>query len=146
MGQGTAGVDQVTSDPRILEKHIEGLREELARRVAELSRRRHGLTDMRLQVRRHAVGAALSMVAVGAAGFAPVVLRIWRSYRRGSVRARAARLRDTIGRVVDRPEGVMVEPPVVQRTIVAAGSAVVALLTKAGLERLRSPGRRGTPR
>jgi hypothetical protein len=146
MGRGTAGVDEVANDPRILEKHIGGLREELARQVAELNRRRHALTDMGLQGRRHAVGAALSMVAVGAAGFAPVVLRIWRSYRRGSVRARAGRLRDTVGRVVDRPEGLMVEPPVVQRTIVAAGLAVVALLTKAGLERLRSPARRGTPR
>jgi hypothetical protein len=45
---------------RQLEGEIAVLRDELAGLVAELDRRRHELTDFKLQARRHAVGAALT--------------------------------------------------------------------------------------
>jgi hypothetical protein len=145
MGQGRSTVDETVGDSRIVEKARADLLEGFSRPVAELDRRRHAFTDVRLRVRRHAMGAPLTMVAICAAGIAPVVLRIWRSHRRRSVRARAVRLRDTIGHVVDGPEGIVVEPPVVQRAIIGAGSAVVAFLTRAALERLRSSAHRETP-
>ena len=88
--------------------------------------RRHALLDAR--------SAAPTIVAVCAAGIGPLLFRVWRTRRQGSVGARAARLRGTIGRVVDRPERVVMEPTVVQRSFVTAGSALVACLTKAALE------------
>ena len=69
MGQGKDGVTRQvrvdgSSDPGIsprensrqLEGEIAVLRDELAVLVAELDRRRHELTDFKLQARRHAVG------------------------------------------------------------------------------------------
>ena len=150
MGQGRSKVDGTVGDSRIVERDSADLLEGYPRPVAELDRRRHAFTDVRLRVRRHAMGApltmvAICMVAICAAGIAPVVLRIWRSHRRRSVRARAVRLCDTIGHVVDRPEGIVVEPPVGQRAIIGAGSAAVAFVIRAALERLRSSAHRETP-
>jgi hypothetical protein len=49
--------------------------------------------------------------------------------------ARGGRLREALGRIVDRPERVAVEPTVTQRIIGSAGSAAAAFLIRAALER-----------
>lgn len=70
MGEGAA--DLVSA--RDVERQIEHLRARLDRSLAELDRRRHELTDLRLQVRRHpammAAGAGVLAVVVGTAALA----------------------------------------------------------------------------
>ena len=60
MGEGTARVEEKKAapperPPREIEIEIEHLRARLDRSLAELDRRRHELTDIRLQVRKHPV-------------------------------------------------------------------------------------------
>ncbi len=56
MGEGTAGVEERSL--RAIEREIERLRMRLDRSLAELDRRRHELTDLKLQARRHPVAVA----------------------------------------------------------------------------------------
>ena len=56
MGEGTTRVEE--KPPRQIEREIEHLRTRLDRSLAELDRRRHELTDVRLQVRKHPAVAA----------------------------------------------------------------------------------------
>ncbi|MGH7400494.1 MAG: hypothetical protein ACRELW_23470 [Candidatus Rokuibacteriota bacterium] len=50
--------------------------------------------------------------------------------------ARGGRLRDAVGRTIEQPERVAVNPTATQRIIAAAGSAVAAFAIKAALDRV----------
>jgi hypothetical protein len=111
VGNGTPGVE-----PRVLEKDIEHLRTRLDRSLAELDRRRHELTDLRLQVRKHprvvAGAAGLVVLLLGGVAFA-----VWR-------------------RAVDKPEKVATgEPPVWEKILAAVGTTLAVSLTKKLLDR-----------
>jgi hypothetical protein len=143
MAEDTDRVSEVDanerSDPQRIEADIVRRRGEITALVAELSRRGHELMDVRLQLRRHALGAAAAVLAVGAVAAGSIALAMWRGRRRDTLTARGGRLREAIGRMTDRPERVAVEPTVTQRVIGAAGSAAVAFLIKAALERVNRP-------
>ena len=139
MAKGASGVTEVEAaaarDPRPLEAEIVLRRQELTRLVSQVSQRGRELRDVRLQVRRHAVGVAATFVAVAAAAVGSIALGVWRARRRNTLSARGSRLREAVGRMIDRPERVAVEPTATQRILGAAGSAAAAFLIKAALER-----------
>jgi hypothetical protein len=95
--------------------------------------------DARLQIRRHALGFTVTVLAVGAVAAGSIALRVWRARRRDTLTARTGRLREAVGRMVDRPERVAAEPTATQRIIGSAGSAAAAFLIKAALERVTRP-------
>ena len=143
MAEGTGGLTEVDAqaprDPRPIEAEIMRRRGELTTLVAELNRRRHEFTDVGLQVRRHALGFAATVLAVGAVAAGSIALGVWRARRRNTLTARGGRLREAFGRMIDRRERVAVEPTVTQRIIGSAGSAAAAFLIKAALERVNRP-------
>jgi DNA-binding FrmR family transcriptional regulator len=120
---------------RQLEGEIAMLRDELGGLVAELDRRRHELTDVKLQAKRHALGATLTGAGLlaSAAGF--VWLGAWRARRRRTTIARIGRLREAVSRMVERPERVAAEPSVPVKILTAAATAAVATAMKKVLER-----------
>lgn len=130
MGEGTAGVE-----PRKLEKEIEHLRTRLDRSLAELDRRRHELTDVKLQLRRHpqvAVGAGVVLLALAGG----VVFAVWRARKREELPAKARRIRIAIGRAVEKPHKVARgEAPVWEKILAAVGTTVAVSLTKKLIER-----------
>jgi len=119
---------------RQLDGEIAGLRDELTGLVAELDRRRHELTDFKLQVRRHVLGVTLTGASLlaSAAGF--VWLSVWRSRRRGQATTRMGRLREAVSRMVDRPDRVAAERGIPARILTAAANASVATAIKRVLE------------
>ena len=127
------------ASPRESSRQLEGeialLREELGGLVAELDRRRHELMDIRLQARRHALGAALTGVGLlaSAAGF--VWLGAWRARRRRTAMARLGRLREADSRMVERPERVATERGIPAKILTTAASAAAAAAIKKALER-----------
>ncbi|HWN45566.1 MAG TPA: hypothetical protein VNW71_25300 [Thermoanaerobaculia bacterium] len=145
MAEGTGRVTEVDEeapgDPRPIEADIVRQRAQLTTLVTELQRRGHELTDVGLQVRRHAVAVTATVLAVGAVAVGSIALGVWRARRRNTLTARGGRLREAVGRMIDRPERVAVEATVTQRIIGAAGSAAAAFLIKAILERVSRPPR-----
>jgi hypothetical protein len=127
-------------DPQPIEADIVRRRVQLTRLVGELNRRGRELTDVGLQIRRHALGVTASVLAVGTIVAGSIALRVWRARRRNTLRARSGRLREAFGRMIDRPERVAVEPTATQRIIGSAGSAAAAVLIKAAMDRLIRPG------
>ena len=110
--------------PREIEREIEYLRTRLDRSLAELDRRRHELTDIRLQMRKHPavfIGAGVAVaLMLGGVGFA-----IYRSRRREELPQKAKRLRIAFRRAVAGPEKVVrVEPPVWQKMAAAVGTTI----------------------
>lgn len=127
--------------PAAIAEAITRRRGALSACVAELDRRRHELTDVRLQIRRHARGVTLTVLAMSAAAAGSVAYGRWRARRRNTLIARGSRLRDALGRMLDRPERVAAEPTIAQRILSSAGSAAAAFLIKAALNRVSRPGR-----
>jgi hypothetical protein len=126
-------------DPQPIEADIARRRAKLTGLVGELNRRGHELTDVGLQVRRHALGVTFTVLAVGAIVAGSIALKVWRARRRNTLTARSGRLREAVGRMIDRPERVAVEPTTTQRIVGSAGSAAAAVLIKAALDRLIRP-------
>ena len=121
--------------PREIESDIEHLRTRLDRSLAELDRRRHELTDVKLQMRKHPaafIGAgAVLILMLGGVGYA-----VYRSRKRQELPAKAKRLRIAIGRAVDAPEKVARgEPPVWQKIAAAVGTTIAVSLTKKLIDR-----------
>jgi hypothetical protein len=143
VAEATGGVTETEGetprDPQPLEADVVRRRAQLTRLVGELNRRGHELTDIRLQVRRHALGITASVLAVGVIVASSIALRVWRSRRRNMLRARSGRLREAFGRMIDRPDRVAVEPSATQRLIGSAGSAAAAVLIRAAMDRLIRP-------
>jgi hypothetical protein len=130
VGNGTPGVE-----PRALEKDIEHLRTRLDRSLAELDRRRHELTDLRLQVRKH------PRVVAGAAGLVVVLLggvafTAWRAHEKQKPAAKARGFRIAIGRAVDKPEKIARgEAPTWKKILAAVSTTLAVSLTKKLLDR-----------
>jgi hypothetical protein len=133
-GKGNAELSR-QEGTRQLDGEIAALREELAGLVAELDRRRHELLDIKLQARRHALGMAVTSVALLATASGFVWLGAWRSRHRRTKVARIGRLREAISRMIDRPERVAAEPGMPARILTAAANAAVATAVKKILER-----------
>ena len=137
MGEGTSGVNESAAprSPREIERDIEHLRTRLDRSLAELDRRRHELTDVKLQMRKHPavfIGAGgVVVLMLGGVGYA-----IYRSRKRQELPEKAKRLRIAIGRAVDAPEKVARrEPPVWEKILAAVGTTIAVSLTKKLIER-----------
>ena len=134
MGEGTVGVEG-KKPAREIEREIEHLRSRLDRSLSELDRRRHELTDVRLQMRRHpqvfiGAGAAAALL-VGGVAFA-----LWRSSKRKEIPQKAKRMRIAFGRAVDQPEKVARgEAPAGEKIVAAVGTTIAVGLTKKMLER-----------
>ena len=82
------------------------------------------------------MGVAATFIAVAAAAVGSIALGVWRARRRNKLTARGSRLREAVGRMIDRPERVAVEPTATQRILGSAGSAAAAFLIKAALDRV----------
>jgi hypothetical protein len=139
MAQGAGGVTEIdpraARDPRTIEREIRGHRGELSTLAGELNRRRQELTDVKLQLRRHTMGVATGLLATGVVIVGSLVYARWRARRYNSLIARGGRLREAVGRMIDRPERVATEPTVFQRMLASAGSAAAAIAIKAIVER-----------
>jgi hypothetical protein len=121
--------------PREIEREIEHLRTRLDRSLAELDRRRHELTDLKLQIRKHpqvfiGAGAAVALL-LGGIGFA-----VWRSRKREELPNRVRRIRMAFGRAIDEPEKVARgEAPAWEKILAAVGTTIAVSVTKKLLER-----------
>lgn len=149
MGEGTASLDRITSDPssdgiaasprdatRELEGRIGLVREELGGLVAELDRRRHEALDLKLQIRRHALETTVTGLAFVAAAAGIVWLTARRARRRRRITSRMDRMRTAMGRMMERPERVAAEPTIPAKIFTAAVNAALATVIKKGLERV----------
>lgn len=133
MNDGSAPAEP--RSPREIESDIEHLRTRLDRSLAELDRRRHELTDVKLQMRKHPavfIGAgAVLVLMLGGAGYA-----VYRSRKRQEPPAKAKRLRIAIGRAVDAPDKVARrQPPVWKKIAAAVGTTIAVSLTKKLIDR-----------
>ena len=141
MGEGTDRVNQrhANGEPRKaareLETEITEIRSRLDRSLAELDRRRHELTDVRLQVKRHplvaaAAGATLLAIVGG------VAYAVWASRQRNKPISKARRLEHALSRMIDEPHKVAKsEPTVPENILAAAGAAAASILVKKLIER-----------
>jgi hypothetical protein len=124
-----------TRAPREIERDIEHLRSRLDKSLAELDRRRHELTDVRLQMQRHpgvfiGAGAAVALM-IGGVAFA-----VWRSRKREELPQKAKRLRIAVGRAVDDPKKVARgDAPVWEKIVAAVGTTIAVNLTKKLIDR-----------
>jgi len=141
MGEGTDRVngERANGEPRKvareLETEITEIRSRLDRSLAELDRRRHELTDVRLQVRRHpmvAVAAGVTVLAlVGGVAYA-----VWASRQRNKPVSKVRRLKHALSRMIDQPQKVAKpEPTVPEKILAAAGTAAATMLVKKMMER-----------
>ena len=118
-----------------LGNEVAHVRDDLDVLLGELDRRRHEVLDVPLQLRRHALGVGLTVLAFTLAAAGSVGLTMWRRRRRRRLRARAGRLSQAIARMTEHPERVATEPTIRAKIVTAAVSAVAAALVKKLLER-----------
>jgi len=136
MGEGTERVNgEPRREARELETEITEIRSRLDRSLAELDRRRHELTDVRLQVRRHpmvAVAAGVTVLAlVGGVAYA-----VWASRQRNKPVSKARRLKHALSRMIDQPQKVAkAEPTVPEKILGAVGVTVATMVAKKLTER-----------
>jgi hypothetical protein len=143
MGERTPGLDTGSNSapnpaPRAAAEALGGeiavVREELDTLLGELDRRRHEALDVPLQVRRHALGASLTLLALVITAAGSVWLTVWHRRRTERLGARAGRLRQAISRMTEHPERVAAEPTTTGKIALAAANAAVATLVKKLLE------------
>lgn len=118
------------TEPRVRAIEVEAMyrRGELTSLVQELK--------LRLQPRRHLVGMAVTVLVTTAAVAGMVAMRRRRARRAATLLARGRRIRDAVGRLVEQPERVAVQPTASQRVLESAASAAAVFLINAALERL----------
>ena len=118
MAEGSGGVSVTPARgpraPREIEGEIRRRRGELGALAGELNRRRRELTNPNLLMRRHALGVTVALLSVGAVAAGSIAYRAWRARRERTVLARGGRLREALGRMIDRPERVAVEPTAIK--------------------------------
>jgi hypothetical protein len=133
MGEGT---DRVNGNgTHQIEGEIADIRGHLDQSLAELDRRRHEATDVKLQIRRHpgavAVAGGVVLLLLGGVAYA-----IWASRQRERPVNKAKRLRLALSRMIDEPQKVAKgEPTVPEKILAAAGTAAATILTKKIVER-----------
>jgi hypothetical protein len=81
-------------------------RDRLGGLLAELTRRRHDLTNVGLQLRRHKAAMLVTLAAVIALTSGGIAMGIRRARRQRGLGARARRLRTALSRMVAHPERV----------------------------------------
>jgi hypothetical protein len=137
------------STPRARSQTLAGevavVREELDVLLAELDRRRRDLLNVRLQLRRHAVGMTLTALALVGAGVCAVWLGVWHQRRRERPRAHAGRLREETSPMPEHPQRSAGAPTMTGKILTAAASAAAASLVRRGLGRLLEPQRDISP-
>ena len=139
-GKSTEGKStQEPRAPREIERDIEVARTRLDRSLAELDRRRHELTDIKLQMRKHPAvffgAGAVVLLALGGVGYGVYRSRK-RSHKREELPEKVKRFRIAIGRAVDQPERVArSERPAWQKILTAVGTAIAVNLAKKMVER-----------
>jgi hypothetical protein len=159
MGERTPRLDTSSNSresqaPRAAAEALGGeiavVREELDTLLGELDRRRHEALDVPLQLRRHAFGVSLTVLALVITATGSVWLTLWRRRRTERLGARAGRLRQAISRMTEHPDRVAAEPTMAGKIAIAAANAAVAVLVKKLLEgvaqRVMDAGSDGTPR
>jgi hypothetical protein len=141
MGEGTDRVNGARGNgeprkaARELETEITEVRSRLDRSLAELDRRRHELTDVRLQVRRHPLVAVVAGATVVAL-LGGVAYAVWASRQRNKPISKARRLKHALSRMIDEPQKVAKsEPTVPEKILAAAGTAAATMLVKKMMER-----------
>ena len=135
MGEGTSRIEvDVERKPREIETEIDHLRTRLDTSLAELDRRRHELTDVKLQLRRHprvvlGAGAAVALLLAG------VAFALWRAHEREKPLAKAHRFRLALGRAVAKPErAAKSESGVGQKILASVGTTIAAALAKKAID------------
>jgi hypothetical protein len=130
VGERTAGIE-----PRKIEREIEHLRTGLDRSLAELDRRRHQLTDVKLQLRKHpgiGIGAGVMVLALAAG----VALAVWRARKREALPQKARRIQIAFGRAAGQPHNVArAKAPAWEQILAAVGTTIAVGLTKKLLDR-----------
>jgi hypothetical protein len=141
MGEGTDRVNgqRANGEPRKmareLETEITEIRSRLDRSLAELDRRRHELTDVRLQVRRHPMVAVVAGVTVVAL-LGGVADAIYAARQRNRPVSKARRFKHALSRMIDEPQKVAKsEPTVPEKILAAAGTAAATILVKKMMEK-----------
>jgi hypothetical protein len=137
MDQGTNGVNGPVPAPEDLERRVRDHRESLDAILSELDRRRHELTDWRLQLRRHRKGA---LVLAGALIGGVAAYVVWRKRRAAGPAHKARRLWRALQRMVANPDAVAKRSPSLdQELLAAAGSPIAAMLAKRLVRHLLLP-------
>jgi len=128
-GQGSIRPE---NGPHELEGEISEIRGRLDHSLAELDRRRHEATDIKLQIRRHpgAVAAAGGVVLLLLGG---VAYAIWAAHHREQPMNKVKRLRLAVSRMIDEPQKVAKAEPTVPEKILAAASTVAMTALKTSI-------------
>jgi hypothetical protein len=137
MGERANGVNQgpPRKEARELEGEISHIRGRLDVSLAELDRRRHELTDVKLQVRRHpAVLVVAGVVVLGLVG--GVAYAVYAARQRNRPVSKAKRLRRAVARMIDQPEQVArgTDPTVPEKILGALGATAATMVTRKLLE------------
>jgi hypothetical protein len=139
MGEGadrvSANGKELAEVPEVIEGRIGLIRHELGELVAELDRRRHEATDIRLQMKRHPMIAGAAAVTVAAAIGGVIAFAIWNARRRERPAEKARRARRAMQRLMDDPDHMAREPSVTEKILAAAGTAAASLLVKRAFDR-----------
>ena len=122
--------------PTGLELNVELVRQRLDATIRELDRRRHDAFDVRRQLQRHALPVIGGVVALAATVAALTVWALRRRMARHRLMPRMHRLRQAVGRMVDKPDRVARENPnVVRKIAAAAGTTAATMLAKKLMKR-----------
>ncbi len=143
MGEGADRVNGAREDAvGRVEGEIDSLRGELGGLVAELDRRRHEAFDLRLQLQRHPVAAAIAAAAAAlvVGGAIALVVRGRRERRRPAVRARETRR--ALARLLEHPDRVAAERGVANRVATAVLTLAATTLAKRIIDAKVAPPRR----
>jgi hypothetical protein len=142
MGEGADGMNGAGGDVGRVEGEIDSLRADLTGLVGELDRRRHEAFDVRLQLRRHPVAAAVAVAAAAlvVGGALAVLVHTRRERRRPSVRARETRR--ALARLLDHPDRVAAEPSIGARIVTATLGIAASTLMKRLIDAKVAPPRR----
>jgi hypothetical protein len=144
MGERAPGVERMPAErPDVrptsremsqrLGAEIATVREELDVLLAELDRRRHDLLDVRLQLRRHARGTALTTLALAGVAAGAVWLSVGRRRRARRLTADASLRAGAISGVTEHPGRGTAAATMAGKVATAAASAAVTSLVRRAL-------------
>jgi hypothetical protein len=103
---GAGPHEETSPEPEQVDRGLEEARDRLGGLLAELTRRRHALTDLGLQLRRHKLAFLVGLGAVVALTSGGIALGVHRARSRRTLGARALRLRSALSRMAAHPDRV----------------------------------------